>query len=313
MKLKIFFLIVSCCFLMTACNLPSNAAPTEVFTEEAPTASMDVLPTGTTVLETAIPAMTNTAASAPARGVFTLSILVDTTSEPVTREQAQVLVDEASAIFERLTGFTLEMVDFREYNSGMSSILGNYFNDPAYVRSDGIIIFSYGDNGDARLYGGYAFEVPGPSGFVSRFNSPYTDPNSVYVSVVHFSHRFAVCGYGGNEEPISDVSVGGECFNQPGTACVEKYGYQMCSTAVDDLYASTQTYMASSTFVHEIMHSFGESGAEDHYFTPQCTEKMKNGISQRPYQSEYFDRVEGNLYVQMCPYVFDVFASSYRP
>ena len=169
---------------MTACNLPSNAAPTEVFAEEAPTASMDVLPTGTTVLETAIPAMTNTAASAPARGVFTLSILVDTTSEPVTREQAQVLVDEASAIFERLTGFTLEMVDFREYNSGMSSILGNYFNDPAYVRSDGIIIFSYGDNGDARLYGGYAFEVPGSSGFVSRFNSPYTDPNSVYVSVV---------------------------------------------------------------------------------------------------------------------------------
>lgn len=311
MKLRLFSVVLVGMILLASCNLPGGeSTPVE---ENVSPATQTLSPvTEAPVLDTVIPA-TVTASPVPSKGTFTLSILVDLDSQPVTREQAQTLVDEASSILIRLTGFNFEMVDFRETSGSVDSILQTYFADPAYVRSDGIIIFSYGDNGDAKLYGGYGFAERGPAGFESRFKSPYVDDNSVYVGVVHYGHRFGACGYDGNETPISSVSVGGECRGQTGTACVEKYGYQMCSTLVDDLYASTATYMSSSTFVHEMMHSFGDKLNLDHYFTAECTEKMKSGISSRPYQSEFFDGEEGDSYVQMCPYVFDVFVNSYQP
>jgi hypothetical protein len=309
MKFKAFSSLILLILILTSCNMPGASPATE------PAVVAPVLtetPADSAALQP-VDRSTATPSPIPYSGVFTLSVLADTSSEPVTRDQAQTLVNEASGILAGLTNFAFEMVDFREYSGSVDSILQSYFSDPGYVRSDGIIIFSYGDNGFARDLGGYAFPAPGPAGFVSRFKSPYAPENSVYVGVIHFSHRFGECGYGGGETPISVVSVGGECRNQPGTACVEKFGYQMCGNLVNELYASTPTYMASSTFVHEIMHPFGEFGNFDHYFTAECTERMASGISSRPYQSAYFDSAEADFYVNMCPYVFDVFVNSYLP
>ncbi len=305
-----------------ACNLPVNGPPAELpaslteaprQTETVPMAPPTATPTSIPPTPTTIPTASPTASPLPLRGIFRLSVLVDTDSQTVSREQAQALVDEASGILAKLTGFGFEMVDFQETSGSIDAILANYFASPGYTVSDGIIIFSHGDNGEARLYGGYGFARRGPKGFTSRFQSPFVDKNSVYIGVIHFGHRYSVCGYDGNEEPISTVSIGGECRNQAGTACVEKHGYQMCSTAVDNLYASTPTYMSSSSFVHEMMHSFGENGIMDHYFTPECNATMKRVASRRPYQSEEYNLTEGEFYVNMCPYVFDVFIDSYRP
>jgi hypothetical protein len=165
----------------------------------------------------------------------------------------------------------------------------------------------------AKTYGGYSYTLPGPAGYINRFDSPYVPADHIYIGVIHFGHRYARCGYGDSETPISDVSIDGECSNQPGTACVERFGYSMCSNAVDDLYASTSTYMASSSIVHEIMHPFGRGGALDHYFTPECTKAMQSGISVRPYQADSFNKAEAGFYINMCPFIFDNFVNSYGP
>ena len=135
----------------------------------------------------------------------------------------------------------------------------------------------------------------------------------MYIGISHFGHRFAQCGYGDSETPVSNISIGGECRGVEGTACVEKHGYQMCTTAVDDLTASTPTYFTSQVFVHEVMHPFGKNGAQDHYFTKECTEIMLSGVSKQKYTSTEFISAESQYYTNMCPYVFDNFVNSYKP
>jgi hypothetical protein len=49
--------------------------------------------------------------------VFTWTVIVDLDSEPVTRDQVQELVNQASAILMELTGFSYAMVDFVESTS----------------------------------------------------------------------------------------------------------------------------------------------------------------------------------------------------
>lgn len=293
--------------VILACNLPRGFQDTPIPENASATSEPSIAPS-------TWPTSTITATSAPI-GVFTLAVLVDRNSEPVSREEAQIVVAEASQILYGLTKFTFEMVDFNEVSGEvkMDGILQKYLSNPAAVRSDGIIIFSYGDDGTAKLYGGYAFAYPGPGGFKSRFVSSYAKQDSIYIGVIHFGHRYAACGYGGAETPVSPVSIDGECRGQPGIACTEKYGYQMCSLAINDLAASTPTYFTSSSFVHEIMHPFGKWGAKDHFWTPECTEIMKSGLSKRNYNDAFFDSAESEQYVNMCPYVFDNFIGSYQP
>jgi hypothetical protein len=294
-------------FLISACNVPVSESVTTV-PQSIPTLQTVPQPTNTFT-----PSPEPTATNAPA-GIFKLVVLVDTSAEPVTREQAQIIIDESSQILYRLTNFVFEMVDFREVQGGdMRAIADAYLSDPMHVASNGIIIFSYGDDDTAKLYGGYAFTRPGPTGFINQFVAPNSLPNVMYVGVSHFGHRYSQCGYGDSETPISNVSIGGECRGVEGVACVEKFGYQMCSTAVDNLTASTPTYFTSQVFVHEIMHPFGKSTVKDHYFTAECTEIMASGISTRKYTSSEFISAESQFYTNMCPYVFDNFINSYNP
>jgi hypothetical protein len=252
-----------------------------------------------------------------ALGAFTWAVIVDLDSEPVTYGQAQELVNQASAILMELTGFSYTMVDFVESTSpgNVSDLAATYIADHAGSLPNGIIIFSYGDGDQARTYGGYAFSRTGPSGFRNTFNSPVVGNNKVYVSVQHWSHRYAGCGYGSSaaDTPVQDTSFGGECRNRDGIACVERFGYSMCSDAVGDLYASSRTYFGSSVIIHETLHSFGYAGNMDHYGTETCNTRMAGGASVRPYNTGTWSTAEFQYYNGMCPDVYDNFASAYQP
>jgi hypothetical protein len=249
------------------------------------------------------------------KGIFELSVLVDLDSESVTREQAQAVVDEASQILFRLTEFVFEMVDFREYSGGFknNNLLNEYLSDLTAVPSDGIVIFSFGDRGLAKQYGGYSFSFPGLAGFTNQFVSEYYEPNNVYVGIIHYGLHYAPCGYGDSETPVSDVSVGEECFEQVGTACVEKFGYSTCGNAVDTVYASTPTYATAAEIVHQLMHAFGPSGDAHHYGTKGCTDEMSGGISLRPYNFNSLPSEGADSYLGLCPFVYDNFMKSYQP
>ena len=136
-----------------------------------------------------------------------------------------------------------------------------------------------------------------------------------HIGVVHVGHRFASCGYGPNpidrgaDQPLQDTSFGGECFNQDGVECVEHNGYSMCVTALNAIYASTPTFFAASTVVHETMHNFGIDTATDHYGTQACTDAMAFSGSPREYVADDSDMFES--YSGICPFIYDRFVESF--
>jgi hypothetical protein len=302
--------ILVAAFLLVSCSAPQPIATT------VPIPTLAAILNDTPVLETlAIPNEPTTNASTgtpqatlPEPSVkFRLSVIVDGTSEPVTREEAEVVVSEANSILVRLTSYGFEFVDFVEDNSGSSvdTMVKNYLAT-ATETPNGIVVFTYGDNLQAKRNGGYARQILGPSGFRNEFVSSWIGANQVYVAVVHYSHKYAACGYAGSDTIQSVVSSDGECRGQDGVACVMNYGYQMCETAVDHLYASTETFFAATTIVHEIMHGFSNRANDDHYATASCKTVMG-------WDPGYFDFEEGQYYASMCPYVYDLFVDSYQP
>ncbi|HEY2979763.1 MAG TPA: hypothetical protein VGJ22_01165 [Anaerolineales bacterium] len=285
-----------------ACNMPGTAEATQT---QVP--GLTFLPATEVATQTDTPPAPSASPEAAVLK-FKVAVIVDTLSEPVTRAQAQSLVDDADRIFESLTGFGIELVDYVEDGAGgtTSDMATRYIQSYASVFPNGVIIFSYGDNGDAKLYGGYSYSLPGVAGFHNTFVSPATGDGQVYVAVVHFSHKYAACGYNGLDVLQSAVSVYGECRNQPGTACVQHNGYSMCENAVADLYASTPTYFAATTIIHEILHAFSPGGNDDHYATPQCNATMG-------WAPEYFVFEESQLYNGLYPFVYQNFIYSYQP
>ncbi len=300
--------------LLPACSLPAAAVtqppnvsliPTDTQEPPSPTDTIGFTPT----------ASLEPTAQAPI-GIFTWAVIVDLDSEPVSRSQAEELVNQASLIMMELTGFAFQMVDFMEAASPdqVRDLAVDYIATHADNLPNGIIIFSFGDNDDARLYGGYGFAMPGPAGFRNAFNSPVVGNGQVYISIQHWSHRYAACGYGGSdvETPVRDTSFNGECRGVDGVACVQNLGYSMCSDAVDNLYASSLTYFASSTIIHELLHPFGFEGVYDHFSTQQCRDRMASGASTRPFSLE-FSLFEAQYYNGTCPDIYDNFVNSYQP
>lgn len=245
-----------------------------------------------------------------ATGVFKVAMLVDLTSEPVDREAAEAVLEESSQILQERTGFVFELIDYREMEPGgtIQEMAFTYLETLAPETPNGLVIFSYGDNDMARHYGGYSGWIDGPGEYRNDFVSPVAGDQHVYLAVMHWSHRFGICGYGGGEEVISDVSIDGECRNQPGIPCVEKYGYSMCSALVDDLYASTPTFMTAAGIVHEFLHPFGVGTSDDHYATPACKEIMGWTEENWTFSSE-----ESQSYLNMCPHIYAAFDRGYQP
>jgi hypothetical protein len=292
--------------ILLACTLGSPASMTPIprpIASSAPTAA-PVHPTNTSTPISLPTAIQPTVAPI---GSFKVAVIVDDRSEPVSRDQAQAVIQEASLGLKRLAQFEMLMIDFVDDNSGevSSSLANNYLARTPQI-PNGIVIFSFGDDGQAKLYGGYSMVVTVPNGGRNSFISPLQGSDKVYVAVIHFSHRFAACGYDDTGDLASTTSIDGECRNQSGTACVQRNGYSMCANLTDALYASTPTYFAASTIVHEFLHPFGVSSSDDHYGTPGC-----NAITgMTPAQ---FDLNQDELYNGICPYIYDRFKAGFQP
>lgn len=302
--LLLAFVVLMACSLPSGTAVPTSTALTIPVTVIVPTVPVEVVPP--------VPATTNpfiTPTVAPTiKAHFTVAVIVDTTSEPVRREQAQNLINDANKVFPILTSIGFALTDFSEDGFGGSTndMVNRYIQSHSAALPNGIVVFSFGDGGQAKLYGGYSYSVPGPAGYRNAFVSPAVGGDKIYIAVIHFSHKYAACGYGGADVPQSSVSIGGECRNRPGTACIQHNGYSMCADAVGDLYTSAPTYFAASSVVHEFLHSFSEGGDKDHYSTPECNQKMG-------YPQGFYDMQESHYYNDICPFVYENFKSSYQP
>ena len=145
-----------------ACNtsgLPSTQTAPAILpaTSIAPTNAVDI---------TASAPEAATPAEAQTKVVFRAAVIVDVSSEPVRREQAQGLFDEANKLLSQLVPIGLELADFVEDSGGgaTNDMAQRYMVSHAAALPNGIVLFSFGDNGQAKLYGGYRFNAPGPAG-----------------------------------------------------------------------------------------------------------------------------------------------------
>ena len=253
------------------------------------------------------------------KGIFSFDTLVDLSSESIDIEQTEAIMQDANNILFNLTGFVIKINNFVTVDFTEEQPVEFYRRDSiptCYIAQktradipDGLLVFSYGSENFARTMGGFSYSIKAPPTFKNHFVPPSGSDNLIYVMFSHYSHKYARCGYDETGETIiSTVSIGGECRNQPGTACVMNNGYSMCKTAVNDLYATAPNYFSASIIIHEIMHPFGLHGNMDHYGSSICTQEMRKiNNSWNPIDGE------AEIYNSMCPYVYDNFVAGYRP
>lgn len=243
---------------------------------------------------------------APTR-YFRVAVIVDTTTDPVSREQAEAVLAIANDKLVDLTGFGIELVGFVEDSSGpsISSLVEDYMRS-ADSLPNGVLVFSVGDDDRARINRAYAQQVPAPEDFSNAFVSPYLGDSYMYVAVLQFNHRYAACGYAGTDAIQRAVSSHGECRGVDGVSCVAWNGVQVCESAFEFLEGHTPIDLAAGPVIHEFMHAFGDRGAEDHYASAAC----KTAMGWPPY---HYDLEEAEYYNDFCPDVYAVFADSYKP
>ena len=146
-------------------------------------------------------------------GYFKVAVIVDTTSDPVSREQAEAVIAIANEKLIDLTGYGLELVRFVEADSGSSidSLVEDFMTNHKSTLPNGIVLFSVGDDDRAKIDRAYARQIPAPSGYRNSFISPYLGDQYMYVGVLQFNYRYAACGYAGTDTIQSLVSSNGEC------------------------------------------------------------------------------------------------------
>lgn len=242
----------------------------------------------------------------PAR-YFRVAVIVDTATDPVSREQVEAVLAIANDRLFDLTGFGIQLVGFAEDGSGapIASLVENYMRDETSL-PNGILVFSVGDDDRARNNRAYAQQVPAPDGFRNAFVSPYLGDTYMYVAVLQFNYRYAACGYAGTDTIQSAVSSHGECRGFDGVPCVGWNGTQVCESALEFLEGHTPIDLAAGPVIHEFMHAFGDRGAEDHYTSDAC----KTAMGRPP---DHYDLEEAEYYSDFCPDVYAVFADSYKP
>ncbi len=241
--------------------------------------------------------------------VFKIAVIVDTATDPVSREQVEGVLAIANESLLELTGFGFQMIDFVEdENGGSIERMATDYMEHARELPNGILIFSVGDDDHAKINRAYAQQIPAPDGYRNAFVSPYPHlgDGHMYIAVLQFNHLYAACGYAGTDTIQSPVSSGDECRGVEGEACVEWNGMQICPIALPYLEGRIPIDLAAGPVVHEFMHPFGLRGPDDHYGTEACNLAMG-------WQPDHFDYEEGEYYDGMCPDVFAAFAASYQP
>ncbi len=292
---------------LAACGTSAAPATATPFTLFAGVSTATMPPSLTTV-EPAASLPPTMVSQPPARPEFTVAVIVDRTTEQVSQEQAKAVIDEAGKFLKEFSPYGLLLTDFTEDSSGGSTadMAARYAVTRSASLPNGLVIFSAGDNGQAKASGGCGYGLALGGTFRNVFVSPATGANQIYVAVVDYNYKYMACGYGGGDSAQSSISLPGECGGQTGVACVPHNGYSMCSNAVDHLYTSTPTYAVSSMVVHGLLHNFGPNGDRDHYATPECSARMG-------YPAGFFDLQESEYYNGLCPFVYEEFTKSYQP
>lgn len=145
--------------------------------------------------------------------------------------------------------------------------------------------------------------------FCTEFPPFYGNNYSVAKALINYKHKFGRCGYDQTgTQIISNVSGNGECKNQNGITCVTKNGYQMCPDLVDDFFAQDVLYFSAKSIVHELLHSYGQNGALDHFETYVCNDAMGDEMQaiEAAGVSEPFETLLQE-YAGMCPNTWDNF------
>ena len=249
------------------------------------------------------------AACAPDPPTFNIAVIVDTATDPVSREEVEAVLAIVTPAFYDLSGFRLETIEILEDGGGGSieRIATDYMAHAAEL-PNGILIFSKGDDDRAVTNRAYAHWVPGPEGFRNSFVSLYPDigDSYMYTAVVQFNHLFAACGYGGMDTIQSPVSIGEECRGEVGSACEAWEGMQVCEIALPFLEGRTRIDMVAEPVVHEFLHPFGLGGPDAHYGSEACALVMG-------WEPGHYDEMEYKANAGMCPNVVENFANSYQP
>ena len=175
-------------------------------------------------------------AEAPASSNFRVAVIVDPTSQQMSRENVGALIAEASGYLRPFSPISLELVDYVEDANGGSTadMAARFIATRSAPLPNGLVIFSSQDNGAAKASDGYGYSLALQGGFTNAFVSPVSGANQVYVAVVDATHPKAATG----------------------------------------LYASPPTHFVASMIVHSLLHNFAPNGDRDHYGTPECNASM---------------------------------------
>lgn len=234
---------------------------------------------------------------------FNVAVIVDARSAQTPRADIERVVARASAKLAELRSVGLRITDVRyglarttDTDVGVRNLATTYLEEVVAAPPDAIIILT--DDTRAASSGGYSIQLAPKYPLRNRFPSPMpgVGGDRVYLMMVHFDHIFARCGYNDLREHVSDVSIGGECRNRPGTPCIKNGDRWVCDDeSRNDPYADHDTFTAC-TIVHELAHSFGTSMlVTDHFGTPECVERLGAAGTDTP---------RGDHYCQMCPDVY---------
>jgi hypothetical protein len=233
--------------------------------------------------------------------------MVDALAPQTPRANIERVFNLASSTLAGKTGQWMRLVDVVygvPRGKNIQEMVTGYLNSHSSNPPDGVLVLS--NDQTAHTYGGYSFVIKPSFAFSNEFPSPRSQVlrDKIYIAVVEFDHPYARCGYDDSGNHVSGVSIGGECRNRPGTQCVQKGSRWMCANALNDLYANSD-YFTATTIVHEFLHPFGIDANEnfDHYGTPTCIQRT--GMT----QAAALDIVLAQQNAGLCP---DVFARFHR-
>lgn len=235
-------------------------------------------------------------------GLFDVVVVVDRSVFPtVSDEDVTETFTRVAELMEARLGVTMrlqEIVEIPELGDGKG-----LFHEALSALAElpeGVILFAYGSDDQAELYGGYSKSKGRGEDYCNEFASPTDGQSAIYVAVVDWDHRFGACGYDASGKLVRRTSADGECFNTPDTPCVWNGEYSICENALHHPYAVPGEFRVAS-IVHEFLHPFGTNGSLDHYGTAACV-AMMNGEPLPEPPEDYFN---------MCPPVLETFAESY--
>jgi len=229
---------------------------------------------------------------------FVVDVIVDQSSFNPYLTEIQEVIKVTDFKLNQLTGVNLELRKVY-YLDTLGESTNSYKDSLQYKKIlndkavNGVIVLTKEFNTEEQGGFSVAYEFPD---YCNGFKSKYGQ-NRIYYAYMDWEHKYSICGYKDGEH-ISDISIGGECTNQPGTPCVFNGDYYICENAQENFYSNPANFMGS-LFVHELMHPFGENGKYDHYGINNCPEVSETNLEDAQY------------YCGLCPNVYDNFKESF--